>query len=639
MMTTTRPQPPAVRGEHRRPARFRQHRALAATLLCVLAGLAVVEVADVRAFDGGGYTVSAVLLLGGLALVFAPVAARVLARGTGRTERLALIVLLGLALYAVKIQGSPGTFTFFDEYIHLRNTQDILRSGHLFQYNPLLPTAAYYPGLAAVTATIVNLTGLSPVTAGLIVVGVARIIVSACFYLVAEKVTGSSRAAGAAGLVYAANPMFLFFSASFSYENLGLPLAAFAVWWLSRTRGLTRRRSRLAAQLITVTAIAAVVVTHHVSAFALAGLLAMWFVAELALRRPRPGRRYVGAFAAITGAAALGWFFLVAKPAAGYIIGQNIGPALSQAAAVLLGRSGSRQLYSGTLAPPHWYILAGFAAIGLLLVALVPAVCRAWRAVRPGRPRGAAAPRRQRAAIAVAAVIAIAFPLTLLPRLTAVGGAISARSSEYVFFGLGCVLGLLIDKGVRLPRVKTALATALTTVVFLGEVTIGTSFFLLLPQSSQPQGFPLDVQPDMVAAATWARQHLGTNQVFAADSVNELALATAGDENVANDDVIYPIYFTAGLDSAVIKLIKENKIHYVLVDWRMTAGRPKQPGGYYFSQWEPGAGNSDPQPLPAAYLAKFGAYTCSNQVYQSGPIQIYDVSGIASGTCAPEVTP
>ncbi len=82
---------------------------------------------------------------------------------------------------------------------------------------------------------------------GLIIIGVARVLITACVFLVAEKVTGSSRTAAGASLVYAANPMFLFWSASFSYENLALPLAAFVVWWIGRTRQETLRPALIAA--------------------------------------------------------------------------------------------------------------------------------------------------------------------------------------------------------------------------------------------------------------------------------------------------------------------------------------------------------------------------------------------------------
>src|SRR5664280_1548112 len=99
-------------------------------------------------------------------------------------------------------------------YIHLRNVNNLLRTHHLFADNPLLPTAAYYPGLGAITAGLTRITGLSTFAAGLMVVGAARLVLSASLFHVAARVTRSERAASVACLVYMANPMFLFFGAA-----------------------------------------------------------------------------------------------------------------------------------------------------------------------------------------------------------------------------------------------------------------------------------------------------------------------------------------------------------------------------------------------------------------------------------------
>ena len=344
-------------------------------------------------------------------------------RKTTRMERFSLIILLGIAFYMVKILAGPDGFIYNDEFIHLRNAQDILSSGHLFQFNPLLPTASYYPGLGAITATMVNLTGLSTFICGLIIIGVARVVISASFFFIAEQVTGSARGASAGSLLYATNSMFLFWSAQFAYEDLALPLAAFTVWWLTRTRGSSGRAT---AQAITVIAIVAVTVTHHVSAFALCGILALLYVAERFLGYPSATRRYLGIFATLTGALAAFWFFVVARPAAPYLIGQNFAPAVQGMISTITGRGGERALYGGTSAtPPKWYVYVGFVALLVIMLALLPAVIRAWRIFRSRGVRGA---MRHRASVAVAAMIAISFPLTLVPRLTAAGGAISPKN-------------------------------------------------------------------------------------------------------------------------------------------------------------------------------------------------------------------
>jgi hypothetical protein len=605
-------------------------------------GLSLIQIADLKAFHGGNFSSNVYLFFVGIILVFAPLSMRILMRKTAGVERFALVILLGIAFYVIKIQTAPSGFQMNDEFIHLRNTENILGNGHLFQYNPLLPTASYYQGLAAITATLVNLTGLSTFVSGLIIIGAARVLISASFYYVAEKVTGSSRGAGMASLVYATNCAFLFWSAQFAYEDLALPLAFFVVWWITRTRGIQARR---AAQAITVIAIVAVTVTHHISAFALCGILVLLYIAERVLGYSKEERRYVGIFAALTGVLSAFWFFVVAKPAASYLLGQNFGPAIQQAMSALNGGGGQRQLYGGATSAPKWYEYVGFVAILIIMGALLPAAIRAWRILRTrGFNRSLAETKRPRAAIAVATLLAIMFPLTLLPRLTADGGAISGRTSEYIFTAIGCAMGLLVtDTALGSQRARslvpgrgmgTLLLTVALSLMLVGQVTIGTSFFTVLTDPAE--GFGAYIQPYMVNAATWSLQHLGPDQIFATDTFNELPLGTYGEEDPVNPNVIYPMFFSPSMDSLTVGTIKANHIHYVLLDWTMTEELPVRPGGSYYSALEPDA-SLNGKPLPKAYFAKFGTYTCSRLVYHSGEIQIYDVSQIANGSCVPKV--
>lgn len=620
--------------------RTRYNRRLTSVVvLCTATGLASVAVADAASRHGYGYGEASPFLWLGLLLIFVPIAVRVLQQDTDRRERLALVILLGTALYAVKILSSPYTFTFFDEYIWLRNTEDILRTQHLFSYNPLLAPAAYYPGLASVTAGLVDLTGLSPFVSGLLIIGLARFLLSGCFFLVAESVTGSGRAAAGASLVYAANPMFLFWSSSFSYEDLALPLGVFVIWWL----GLTRRETNLPAPAITVVAIEAVVITHHIVGFALAALLGAWWLIERLTNRPPAERRYIGLLALVASTTALAWFLFVARPAVTYLFTDNIVPALHQTVSLVVGHTAPRRFYtSGGHASPEWQTVAGFAAVGVLLLALPIALCLAWR-------------RRDRPSMVIAMVVAAAFPLSLLPRLVPEGVAISGRSSEYVFLGLGCVLGLLANNAAR-PRPgrhlrwitgsalvrasRTAVVTAVVTLVFIGEITVGTPFYELLPESSHPQGYPWSMQPDVVSAANWTREHLGINQRFGADATDALALAAYGEQDPVAEDSIWPIFFAKVMSGVGVRDIRATRVRYIFVNWQMTRGVPPTPG-YYFSSQEPGAGNYS-QPFPAAALQKFTSDSCAHLVYHSGLIQIFDVSRIENGSCPlafPSTTP
>ncbi len=123
----------------------------------------------------------------------------------------------------------------------------------------------------------------------------------------------------------------------------------------------------------------------------------------------------------------------------------------------------------------------------------------------------------------VAIGVAAAYPLSLVPRLLP-NPAISGRSSEYVYAGLGCVLGLLTvetlrwrksvgeERPTRLGLVgwhRAAVAAGLVTVIFIGNVTVGEAFYQRLPESVPPQGYPWSVQADVIDASKWARAHLG----------------------------------------------------------------------------------------------------------------------------------
>ena len=165
--------------------------------------------------------------------------------------------------------------------------------------------------------------------------------------------------------------MFLFWSAAFSYENLALPLAVFVVWWLGRTRQGGGPWALLAAAI----AIVAVVISHHVAAVALSALLGAWWLAERFTEQPSAARRTVGLMALVAGTGTLVWLFCIARPAASYLFSDNLYPALRQTGSMLLGHASPRRLYSsGGYVPPAWETLAGFVAVGVLLLALCVAL-------------------------------------------------------------------------------------------------------------------------------------------------------------------------------------------------------------------------------------------------------------------------
>ena len=252
------------------------------------------------------------LFWGGLVVIYAPLAFRMLSASASRAERISLAVLLGVSLFVVKILASPTGFVRFDELGTWRATNDVLQTGHLFSANPLIVSTAGFPGLETLTAAVAQLTGLSIFHSGLVVLGVARTMLLVALFLFLERVTRSARAAGIGVAVYACNPSFLYFDSQFAYESLALPIALamllVAVRW---SEPATRVRRSAVGGLVGALAIlaATLTVTHHMTSYALLAFLIAWTaLTALADRRrraggarhsrcPRPARRRPGAVA------------------------------------------------------------------------------------------------------------------------------------------------------------------------------------------------------------------------------------------------------------------------------------------------------------------------------------------------------
>ncbi len=264
-----------------------------------------------------------------LLTLLTPIAVRLIATGASRLERVALVGMLGEGLYLVKVLRSPLAFELHDEFLHYRTVDDILRSGRLFGYNPLLPISALFPGLETLTSALASISGLSIFAAGIIVGAVARLTLVLALYLVYERVSASTRAAGIATLLYMINPKLLFFDAQFSYESLALPFAVLVLLALVyRAHAQPDDGERLGLTLVALLGLGALVITHHLTSYAFVLLLVLWTVVyyTLSLRRRRVGGGNVRERVSPAGMALLGlvlslsWAVYVAPIVVGYLL-------------------------------------------------------------------------------------------------------------------------------------------------------------------------------------------------------------------------------------------------------------------------------------------------------------------------------
>jgi len=580
-------------------------------------GVLLISLADRAAREGSRSKEE--LFWTGLAVIVLPMAARLCSAEPGRRERIWLVLTFGLGMYLAKVAYSPSRIAFSDEFIHLRSVQDDLSTGHLFSFNPLLPEAARYPGLGDVTVALVRLTGLSISTAGFIVIGSARLVLMLVIVLLAEKLSHSSRVAGLAAFLYAANPNFLYWSAQFSYESLALPLALFVIYLVARrSEGTSSRLSGLAAA-----SIVAVVITHHLSSYFMAFVLLAWTVVVL-VRRILLGRQgeYDPSRLAALAVLSVGiWLTTVAS-----ITGPYLGSIASSTSTglfnVVTGAAATRKLFtSGSEVAPLWERGLSVAAVLITLGGLLYGALLIWRR------------RRSTPLMLAPLTLALLYPLLLPLRLIASAAETANRSSEFLFLGLGAVLAsaavgccwLVKRAGVA----GTLVVALLAALVVAGGAAVSWQYSERLPQDSSKPGVPHEVTASALAAYEWTDLALGPGRRFATDFLNHLGIAGyalqrplyAPDDRVSAWQIMAPETVT----DAVRKAIREGRVEYVMIDRRLSDGIPAS--GYYFDKGEPGAGEIK-SPVSQTVLSKFDHAKGASRLYDNGDLQIYSVGGL-----------
>ena len=619
------PYPRLVPGAiHARRAARAAGLAVASALIADGAGVCLLAVADARSRSAasGSY----LLFWAGLALIFAPSAGVLLLSRRGRQARLAVALGFGLALYLAKVVYEPTAFTFHDEFAHYRNAANLLTSGQLFGYNPLIRTTGYYPGLAVATDAVAHVTGFSAYTSGLILIGCARLTLVGALFLLVDQLLGSARGAGAAVLVYCAGPNFLYWDAQYGYESLALPLAMLTLFFLARRGG---RPPTAPAIWCALAGALAIVATHHITAWVLAVLLLAWAAAGW-LRRRRAERASAGGSerpaefvpalpATVTSSTAVVWVAAVAPITVGYI-----GPVLTRAAVqgfeLITTLHTSRALFANTgqaATAPEWERVAAIAATLAILVTVATVLYRDRRT--------------ELATVAKLLIWSSLAWVALLPlRFTAGGQETANRSSEFLYVGIGICFALLLERFLDRSRWRRAAALALVALVFVGGISVSWNYSQrLAPDYRLTNGSAL-VTPDDRALAQWMLTTLGPGHRVATDEQTGLALGSVGRQEVLSSaedgSQIWLIFYPPTVSGDVLAELRRSAVQYVVVQrdvldlpTGVTRFDDSEPAQYYNSA------------LTAASLSKFDASPAFREIYAAGSLRVYQVVGSAGG--------
>jgi hypothetical protein len=569
--TKSRKAPPQARKQPTAPGRD----ALSLPLIALLAavGLAIVSVAN--ALNRATLTETSIIYWAGLLLIALPIFYKLSSKEPSYRERALLVLLLGLALYGVKVVHDGIYFTFTDEFVHAFNAERIAETHHLYHFNPIIPTTPRYPGLEGATSALMMLTGMSSYGAGTILVGVARLTFMAALFFLFARLSGSARGAGLGVAIYTGSSNFLYWGAQFSYESLALPLMVVALMaFAEREAGPSERRTPWT--VLIVLGILAITITHHLTSYGLALIFVALAILYRVMKVERPNPWPLAAFAIVT---AVGWLLIAARSTVGYLF-PVLGDALKAIWNTASGESAPRTLFhqaSGVAenvgATPLPARALALLAVLILLAAMVVGIRPVWRR------------HRREPLVLLFCIAAVVFFGALALRFAPAAWETGNRAGEFLFVGLAFVAiygaAELLRSGPKLER-RRLLFTAALGVVLFGGVISGWPWDVQLARPLQATADGNEIDSESLALAKFAGDRLDGSR-FAAPEAEARPLLTPGHQIAfaGQGPDIEDIVNSGQVEPWQLPVLRENHLPYVVADRRLVSGDSIR--GFYFT--------------------------------------------------------
>jgi hypothetical protein len=593
---------------------------LSATAGAVLLAVSY-SMAATRGADQGHYAV----FWAGMLVFTVPTVAVAGSRRVSDRLRLGWLAAYALFTYLPKLLRNPGGPLYHDEIAHWRQTVGIATTGHLFEPNATIGIISRFPGLHIVVATISGSTGLSVWQSALLVLVLAHVLTVLGAAVLGESLFGSVRAGMVVALIYSLNSSFLYFDTQFAYESLAIPLFVWCLAALAKAHNTTERGERLG-WTVTAAVIGGMTVTvHHLTALILVlVLVVVTAVTAFMARRGRVPWHTVWdtlAVLVVTGGIAGAWIVLVAPQTISYL-SPYLGGGLSQLFHLFAGSGGGRTLFSASTEPGYERVFA-FAApviIGLLaLKVVVPQLRRAkrehWSAMRLG----------------LGGFGLVYFPSVLFILIQS-GAEGARRSWAFTYLGLAVLLApavLAIWDRVRWPDLGRTItsyvaAFALWATMLVGNVAAGLDESYRFPGPFIFGSDTRSLTPELLAAASWFDQHVGSGVRIVTDRYSGLGFVLDADSWTASPSAGFPAYDLFFSDkppsAALVEELASSDYRYLIVDKRVATEIPAI--GSYFEPDEPFAGASA-HPIPAGNIDRYQTTPWTTKVFESDHYVIY----------------
>ncbi|MCW1968712.1 MAG: hypothetical protein KIH69_011430 [Anaerolineae bacterium] len=570
----------------------------------------------------------------GLLIIFIPSAARQLQRNVNRNERLGIVIFVGLTLHMMRTLYSPLEFKFGDEFQHWRTADDMLRTGQLFNPNPLLEVSPYFPGLENITVALVNLSGLDIFNASMIQLFMARVVFVFALVSFYEAIGCSPRVIGIASLVYMCNPHYQFIN-FYGYQAIGMPFALtvmYAIARLERTNASNENKeNKWGLRAVIVLALCSLTITHHLTNYITIAMLSVWAVVAVLGRRIHKAKSASVWATILAVVLCFTWSFFIATAVFEYF-SKPFKSVAAKFASATVGeetKEAKKQSFVLQQNPPAERIIS-WSSTGLLMAAAPLGAWAIWKR------------RRNNIGALMLGVAALGYPASWVFRLVSADGAeFTGRLGPYLFVALSFGIATAIEwlenpnwnefplRWLRKlePSVKRFLLPVsfiAISIIFGGSITLGyPSITWRLPGKFIVNAFERSIEPQGVQAATWMRTTLGNNNRVTSDFINKLLLGSYGRQDAVGG--LSWLFFAPNIDESITHQIKSFKLHYISVDLRLTRLLPAL--GVYFDADEPDA-NAHSKPIPTEGMRKFEKEPTVNRIFDSGDIVMYDVHAL-----------
>jgi hypothetical protein len=463
-----------------------------------------------------------------------------------------------------------------------------------------------------------NVSGLSLVNAGFVIVGLAKLLFILALFLLYEHVSKSTYVAALGALIAMTNPHFLVFGSSFAYQSVALPLAVLTLLLLAKLTKLSGRMFDITL-LASLLALFVVVTTHHVTAFMLLAFFGLWTLVALFSRTAQTSsgtdssigngtERLVAITALAVGFTFLTlWTTFVAVSTSSYL-SQPLFTAFSDVLG-FIWRDGDASGFKSS-SPRHEL----FISAATVLLFSCAALYGLYVAIRQFRGN---------ILTLVLAVASLSYFVSIALRFSGQGAELSGRMWSFVFIALAFTVALGFAWLRRFyPRRAYALQLVTLTVFFLGSITAGyPAAFSRLPGSYQPAAFERSIEAEGVSVALWSRE-LGKGQRIATDFTNQALLNTYGGQNAVR--TVTGAMSATDLNREVWLELKQQDISYVLTDARLSEALPES--GYYFDPSD-GQTLTYSEPLPVAASEKFMT-PGADLLLDAGKLKLYDLRSL-----------